>query len=166
MPFGSPDDLAALGRRYVHDPTIERVPMDSDYRPVLMQFAEPIVIIEWDLAISQEDRARFDAVAQADPDSVQVAPYRLYPVSTGLPRPVWAHREVEGPGDYRWIEYQAAWCNLFSFGLVYLPAELGLRYVDETTGRASDATFSLWHFANVCKRVPVHWNVRPIHLHY
>jgi len=40
------------------------------------------VLVVWDLAVSAEDRERFAGHVEAARDQVQVAPYRLYPVST------------------------------------------------------------------------------------
>ena len=82
------------GRSHVVDglPRIEMA--DYNYVPVLEQLGEDTVIVEWDLAISFEDRDRFTELCAADPDRVHVGAYRIYPVSTNLAEPVWAHRKV------------------------------------------------------------------------
>lgn len=166
MPTEAQLEQLAGTRAWVHDPFTEQLPMDEDYGPILAQLEQPTVLIEWDLALTYEDRQRFTRVAEIEPDLVQVAPYKLYPCSTALARPVWAHRAIGRDGQYRWLDYQEAWCDLFSFGLVYLPGGLGPAYVEACPGRASDTTFSQWHHKAIGKPVPVHWNVRPVHLNY
>lgn len=156
-----------VGRAYVSDllPRIEMA--DYKYVPVLEQIVvagEDTVIIEWDLAVSLEDRERFTITCAADPDRVHVAAYPLYPVSTGLPEPVWAHRKVgRNPA---WITKGEPWCDLFSFGLVYLPHAIVSKYLATAPEVSSDDLFSRWHHREGLGIVPVHWNVTPVHLHY
>lgn len=153
-------------RANVTDPLSDVLTMDRDYREVLAQLDGAAVIVEWDLAVSCEDRARFDLLCEAQPDAVHVAPYLLYPTSTGWPRPVWAHRRVEGPRSYRWIVTAEAECDLFGLGLAYIPAEVRTRALAEIDGAIADDSLSLWHYAAGLGPVSVAWDVRPIHLHY
>jgi hypothetical protein len=152
------------GRSYVVDDLPRMLMSGYNYVPAFKRLDGDTVIAEWDIAFTAEDRDRFTAACEAEPGRVHVAPYRLYPVSTGLPEPVWAHRAAGRLPA--WISEDDEACDLFSFGLVYLPAEIVCRYLatmPETTG---DAIFSQWHREQIGVRVPVHWDVRPIHLHY
>jgi hypothetical protein len=158
-----PADIPA-GRSYVVD-DLKRIVMDSyNYVPVLEQLDGDTVIIEWDLAVSFEDKGRFTALCEADPHGVHVAPYRLYPRSTGLREPVWAHRMPHRLPP--WITEADQECIWFSFGLVYLPHMIVTRYLATGPEVTGDALFSQWHHAQGLSPVPVHWNVRPVHLHY
>lgn len=152
------------GRSYVVD-GLPRIEMSGhDYAPVLGQLDGDTVIVEWDLAVSREDMDRFTSICEFAGGRVRVAPYVLYPVSTGLPEPVWAHRHVgRNPA---WIKTGDLSCDLFSFGLVYLPHAIVKRYLETDPGVAGDARFSQWHHAAGLGPVPVCWDVRPVHLHY
>jgi hypothetical protein len=151
------------GRSYVVD-RLPRIEMDRNYVPVLEQLDGDTVIVEWDLAVSFEDRERFTAACEAEPDRVRVAPYRIYPVSTNLERPVWAHRRRVGHPP--WITEGDKECDLFSFGLVYLPHQVVKQYLATSPEVSSDARFSLWHYGEGLGPVPVSWDVKPTHLHY
>lgn len=165
-PVGTPDDLVATGRRFVWDQHTERVAMDTDYRPVLAALDASTVITEWDIAFSAEHRDLFGRYCLEDPARVHVAPYRLYPVSTGLAAPVWAHRVADGWHGYRWVNERDKRCDLFGFGMVYLPLSIVTRYLSDNSGIATDSTFSLWHDHSGEFPAVIHWDVRPIHLHY
>jgi hypothetical protein len=152
------------GRGYVVD-DLPRITMTGyNYVPVLEQLNGGTVIAEWDIAFSPEDRARFDQACGADPERVHVAPYRLYPRSTNLPEPVWAHRRAGCLPP--WIGEDEPVCDLFGFGLVYLPAAVVRRYLSTGPEVTGDAIFSQWHHDAGLGPVPVHWDVRPVHLHY
>jgi hypothetical protein len=152
------------GRNYVVD-QIPRIEMrDHNYAPVLEQLDGDTVVIEWDLAVRPRDVAAFTAACLADPDRVRVAPYTLYPVSTNLPGPVWAHRRAGR--NPPWIETGEPDCDLFSFGLVYLPHVVVSRYLEPGPEVSGDARFSSWHHSAGLGPVPVQWDVQPVHLHY
>jgi hypothetical protein len=155
------------GRGYVVD-ELPQVTMTSyNYVPVMERLARvdgDAVIVEWDIAFSPEDREAFDAAIAVDPQRVHVVPYRLYPRSTNLPEPVWAHRAVGRLPP--WITEQDQACDLFSFGLVYLPAAVVRWYLSTGPEVTGDAVFSQWHHDAGLGPVPVHWDVRPVHLHY
>jgi hypothetical protein len=152
------------GRAYVSDGLPRLVMSGFNYVPVLEQLDGDTVIVEWDIAVSFEDRDRFTELCSADPDRVHVAPYQLYPVSTHLPGPVWAHRVATRHPP--WINQWDGTCDLFSFGLVYLPHAIVRRYLATMPAVTGDALFSMWHYAEEFGPVPVHWDVRPVHLHF
>lgn len=151
------------GRGHVVD-GLPRILMSGyNYVPVLERLGGDAVIVEWDLAVSYEDRERFTGICEADPGRVHVAPYTLYPVSTSLPAPVFAHRRVGR--NPPWIDCDEV-CDLFGFGLVYLPHAVVRRYLATMPEVTGDAVFSRWHHGEGLGPVPVHWDVRPVHLHY
>jgi hypothetical protein len=81
-----------------------------------------------------------------------------------LPEPVWAHRRV---GRHpAWIKDGELTCDLFGFGLVYLPHSIVGKYLATAPETTGDALFSQWHHAQGLGPVPVSWDVRPVHLHY
>lgn len=148
---------------------------DYDYSR-LVEYGEDILLIEWDLAASQEMREDFEHVAKIDPHHVTVAPYRLY---EGREESVWAHRRIED-GQERWLKWGETYTDLFGFGLIYLPHKLmraflnepketrgtpvGIRPENYTDYRFCDQTFSMWHYRSGLGPVYVHWPVMPIHL--
>jgi hypothetical protein len=156
------------GRRFVDDGLERLVMADYDYATALGRITEDVVLLEWDIEIDPAGLDRFVVAARAQPDRVVVAPYRLYPPSTGLDGPVWAHRRA----DNAWIGDGEPTCALFGFGMVYLPVMLIRRYLtDGLFGyglpypRYFDSAFSRWHHENVRRQVPVLWDVCPEHLH-
>lgn len=149
------------GRGYVTD-ILPRAVMDNhDYRPVLDGLDDDVIIAEWDIAFGLEDIERFAAACEAEPGKARVAPYRLYPASTGLASPVWAHRDIDGT----WISDGEPACDLFGFGLVYLPLAIVRQHLTDTHGAVSDDTFSRWHHRRYGPTA-VQWDVRLTHLHY
>jgi hypothetical protein len=137
---------------------------DYNYVPVLQQLDSDTVIVEWDIAVDAIDIIRFSAACLLEPDRVLVAPYRLFPISTNLPETVWAHRKATGHPP--WITEGEPECDLFSFGLVYLPLAVVQKHLATDPGVTGDSRFSQWHHAAKLGPVPVHWDVRPVHLHY
>jgi hypothetical protein len=153
-------------RAHVVDGLEQIVMNDYNYVPVLEQLdgGGGTVIIEWDLAVSFEDKERFTRICEGHPKVVHVAPYRLYPRSTNLPKPVWAHRDAGR--NPPWISEYDSWCDLFSFGLVYLPHAIVREYLASEPETTGDTLFSQWHHRTGHGPVHVHWAVRPVHLHY
>jgi hypothetical protein len=144
---------------------LPRIEMSGhNYLPVLEQLDGDTVIVEWDLAVSREDTARFTAACQASPGRVRVAPYKLYPISTNLQAPVWAHRRVGR--NPPWITPADQECDLFGFGLAYLPHMIVKEYLETGPEVSSDALFSQWHHTVKLGPVPVCWDVQPVHLHH
>lgn len=158
--------LPMMGRRFVWDPFTPRVEMDHDYRPLLAGLDASTVIVEWDIAFGADDAALFERYCLEDPNIVHVAPYYVYPASTALRDKVWVHRIAKGQTPYRWTTRDDSSCDLFGFGMVYLPLQTIRDYLSETDEITTDATFSLWHYNTGRGSVPIHWDVRVIHLHY
>jgi hypothetical protein len=146
------------GRNYVVDQIPRILTEDShSYDKVVSQLPGSSVVIEWDIVVSPEMIETFNGHVARAPSRVQVAPFRLY---EGTPRPVWAHRKFNKDGHVVWVEEGDEVCDLFAIGLVYFPAWFVSTIPpehathDEPMGRWLDAP------------VPIHWDVRPIHLHY
>jgi hypothetical protein len=162
------------GRSYVED-GIDRVVINNcDYGPLRAFAGDDLLLLEWDIAASQEDLIRFAAVAHDEPDRVLVAPYRIYADVYRLPRDVWAHRHWDGeprgmsaPGNPTFIDTGAPTCNLFGLGMVYLPAAvLAGWFAAGWAAHFGDVEFSMWHYLHVAEDVPICWDVRPVHLNY
>jgi hypothetical protein len=86
-----------------------------------------LVVLEHDIAVPKETWDELAAEIIEFPRWVIAAWYRLYPVSTGLPMPVWAHRiAMQGQpsefrcGDFPPLERPAS----FGLGCTFLPARL------------------------------------------
>lgn len=152
-------------RSYVTD-RLPRVLMDHDYAPVLAGFTGDTVVVEWDIAFGPDDMQAFENHVARAPGRIHVAPYRLYPKSTSLPGPVWAHRHYHGPTSIPWIEEGDPFCDWFGFGFIYFPLTIVHRYLQTNPVNEGDSSFSRWHFDEIGETVPVHWDVRPVHLHY
>lgn len=155
------------GRPYVAD-GIERAPVDNyDYRPALQLAAasgDDLILLDWDIALAKEDRDAFALLCASEGHGVAVAPYRLYPESTGLPAPVWAHRSMPAR---RWVSRWDSHCDLFGFGCVYLPHGVIRSYLARNRGRCTDTSFSEWHYQMAGpSAVPIFWEIRAAHLHY
>lgn len=160
------------GRSYVVD-GIERLILDRyDYTP-LGDVDDDVLLIEWDIAVGEQDLVAMAEAAAERPAEVVVAPYRLYAgnhTSRSLRETVWAHRLWP---DYRHVQTGDPHCNIFGFGLTYLPRKLVRGYLDARTaapdGRTwgfSDGSFSGWHYRCVKPDVPIVWDVQPVHLNY
>lgn len=158
-------------RAYVVD-GIDRLEMgrdtpNYDYR-CLLDLDDDVVLIEWDIAVGGEQLARFMDRAKAEPDQVRVAPYLLYRGDD--PRnPFYVHR-VREPGHKRWVRGpQDTHCQMFGFGLIYLPRPLieGFVATLKPGDFFSDTTFSRWHMRFAKKpNVPIDWDCHASHLHY
>ena len=142
-----------------------------DYR-YLLDLNDDVVLIEWDIAVGAEHLSAFMARAKAEPDRVRVAPYVLYRRVSRKGRaqhPFYVHRLrsqtarcwVRGPQDTH--------CQMFGFGLVYLPQKLLQAFVDQMdpASHFGDSEFSRWHMRNVSPPdVPIDWDIPLVHLHY
>jgi hypothetical protein len=153
-----------------------------DYLPLLEAAADDLAVLEWDIALSREDRATFTAHCQAAPGLVHVASYRHYDFKDPAAGWGWVHR-LDGE---RSIGEGAPAAQLFGLGCAYLPLWIMRAFLAERTrprqelvarrgpvlgalladGNINDVTFSWWHWAATGHTVPVHWDVRPIHLNY
>jgi hypothetical protein len=138
--------------------SIERFTMrDFNYRD-LPTLGDDVVLLEWDIAVGQQDLRRFIQRAAATPDRVLVAPYRLHNMDPK--RAVWAHRR----NMFEWVDDDEPECYMFGFGMIYLPLAL----ISVFSGpQLNDGIFSWWHYHNVQPQaVPIAWDVRPVHLNY
>ena len=158
------DGPSGYPRNYVVD-QLPRIEMDCDYIPVFRQLTEDTVIVEWDIAFGPEETAAFEKHVNLAPGRIHVAPYRLYPRSTMWPGPVWAHRHNRD-GRQPWIAEGDPSCDWFGFGFIYFPLPVVHRYLQAAHANEGDSGFSRWHHETTGSSVPVHWDVRPIHLHY
>lgn len=164
------------GRNFITDEFPRTYIKEYDNTP-LVEYKSDLVVLEWDIAVSVEDLEIFCELAYQTPDQVMVAPYKLYPESDPQKIPAngaYAHRIVQNSVtlDARWLTNADWYCDLFGFGMVYLPKELleGFVEAQETNGladhRMTDANFSAWHYRTVKTPVAVNWACRPVHLHY
>ena len=153
---------------------IERMVIERhDYKP-LAAIDDDVLLLEWDIAVGQEDLRHFATHAAEDPNRVLVAPYRIYADSYNLPEDIWAHRRWDGngvgtisPNGATPIVTDEPWCNLFGLGMTYLPRRLHHQYAALSwSSHFGDTEFSMWHYQHVARDVPVCWDVRPVHLHY
>lgn len=158
-------------RNYVIDQLDTMTIWNYDMSPVA-DLNDDVILLEWDMAVAYHDLVNFIIHARSAPHLVHVAPYVLYPVSTDLVTPVWAHREMvrEIPLQLNWIDYGEPVCDIFSTGMVYLPGDV-LKEASNTETiswqpNLTDSKLAFWYYYNIGKKIPVHWDVRPIHLHY
>jgi hypothetical protein len=172
----SPDPEIKRGRNYIED-EFPRTYIKEYDNSSLIDYKDDLVVLEWDIAVSLEDLECFCEIAAQTPEQVMVAPYKLYPESDPQAIPAngaFAHRVVQNPVTLhaRWITVADWYCDLFSFGMVYLPKDLisGFIQAQESSGladkRMTDANFSAWHYRQVKQPVAINWAVKPIHLHY
>jgi hypothetical protein len=161
------------GKHYVVD-SLDRVTIQNYDMRFLRDMDDSVILLEWDIAIAYHDLWNFRAHCLAAPHLVHVAPYPLYPESLNeIVAPVWAHRHMvnECPLQLQWVEFGDPVCDIFSTGMVYLPKEI-IHRLDESDelvtwhNNINDSKLAFWHYYNIKEKVPIHWDVRPIHLHY
>lgn len=161
------------GRSYIVDDIPKLVMSDYDYR-CLLDLDDDVVLIEWDIAVGGQDLETFMARAAANPNQVRVAPYLLYPKSTSSRHgPFYVHRSNGyGSGARRYVTGpEQATCDMFGFGLVYLPRALMVEFVAQLPAnkKFTDTTFSYWHRRRAPRElrdVPIDWDIVCVHLHY
>ena len=161
------------GRSYVVD-DIERVVIDKhDYKP-LSAIDDDLLLLEWDIAVGQEDLRHFAEHAAEDPTRVLVAPYRIYADAYNLSADIWAHRRWNGdgvgtvsPNGAVPVQTGDPTCNLFGLGMVYLPRRLHRQFAAVAwAAHFGDTSFSIWHYEHAAREVPICWDARPVHLNY
>jgi hypothetical protein len=161
------------GRAHVVD-DIERLVINNhDYKP-LAAIDDDVLLLEWDIAVGQEDLRHFAEHAHRDPTRVLVAPYRIYADAYNLPADIWAHRHWGGDGTGTISPNGATpvatgdpTCNLFGLGMCYLPREVVREFADIAwSSHFGDTQFSMWHYQHVTREVPICWDVHPVHLNY
>jgi hypothetical protein len=154
-------------RAYVQDSLPRLLMSDCDYSTVQggLPGDEPgFCMLEWDIALSIDERAVFAERAEANPDKILVAPYTKNYGGGGC---LQIHRRM----GYISIDHGAPTADFFAFGCIYMPQKL-LR--EWTTFRAeqrkhfvlgfNDTTFSNWHWQHYGP-ADVFWDVHPQHLH-
>lgn len=140
----------------------------------LTELNDDVILLEWDMAIAHHDLHNFIAHARQAPHLVHVAPYVLYETSLDeLHAPVWAHRHMlnEMPLHLKWVDYGDSVCDLFSTGMIYIPRDIANRLSESDDlvtwhHNINDSKFAFWYYYTIGEKVPIHWDVRPIHLHY
>ena len=165
-----PDDRV---RGHVVD-GIERFVMRNHHYGSLAAVDDSVLLLEWDMAVGQDELRRFARRAKEAPDRVLVAPYRIYADAYGLDADIWAHRAWDGTGSgtvvptgARAVETGAPFCQLFGLGMVYLPRDLIRRFCAASwASHFGDKEFSMWHYERVTHDVPIMWEVQPVHLNY
>lgn len=167
------------GRSYVVD-DIERFVMGGegsrqfDYRG-LLDYDDDIVLIEWDIAVGAEQLSLFMARAKEDPEQIRVAPYLLYRAGRDdrrpprPPVPFYVHR-IRTQQQRSWVRREDTHCQMFGFGLVYLPHKWIQAFVDQMdpASHFGDSEFSRWHMRNApvhLRNVPIDWDCHAVHLH-
>jgi hypothetical protein len=158
-------------RCYVVD-TLERFILDDYSYRGLGDYADDILLLEWDTAVSSEDLDRFLAGIREDPARVLVAPYRLYQGTMRqhivYPQPMWSMRRYadETEQTMRYVTEDDATCHLWGLGMTYLPRAVISDFLADHPGHLNDTALSGWHYRNVEKETRIAWDVRPVHLHY
>lgn len=165
------------GRSYVVD-DIPRFIMGGegqrqfDYRG-LADLDDDVVLIEWDIAIGGRELFMFMARAKAEPEQVRVAPYLLYRNGgqSGRPQvPFYVHR-IRTRDKRSWATPVDTHCQMFGFGLVYLPKAMIQGFVRQMDPKShfGDTEFSNWYRRNApehLRDVPIDWDCHAVHLHY
>lgn len=155
-------DLWSRNRSFVVDRNFTPIFIESfDYREALSSVNDDVFLIEWDIVLSVESRLQFIQHCLTYPNIVQVAPYKLYPVSTMADKPIWAHRKTDGEPITKFTQH----CMYFGFGCIYLPKHVITQYLIDEQGSFTDERFSRWHWRMTGFMAPIHWDVKVIHLH-
>lgn len=154
-------------RAYVHDRLPKLIMSECDYSKVEggLPGDEPgFCLLEWDVALSIDQRAKFAERAEATPDKVLVAPYTKNYGGGGC---LQIHRRL----GFISIEEGTPTTDYFAFGCIYLPQALLQAWNEFRRQQRShvyvafnDTTFSEWHW-QTRGPVDVIWDVHPQHLH-
>ena len=161
------------GRAYVMD-AFPRLVMDHHHYGPLRDVEDDVLLLEWDIAVGQEDLHAFAGRARENPDEILVAPYRIYADTYNLPADIWAHRSWDGVGAGTTVPHGARpigdgqpFANLFGLGMIYLPWWIVRAwFLSCPDAQFGDVPFSMWHYSHIAKVVPVDWDVHPVHLNY
>ncbi len=160
------------GRSYIVDDAERHLNADYDYRG-LVAYGDDLIHLDWDMAIGREDLEHFAEHARREPDRVLVGPQRV-DVGDGrrhLAKPVWNMRRYVGDRLQHVGSFDPT-CDLYGFGLVYLPGKLLRAFedrwraeLDDGSVRFDDTGFAGWAYRE-CGPAPICWDVHPVHLHY
>lgn len=164
-----PDPIPA-GRNYVVDDAPRLMNRDYDYRG-LVGIGDDVIHIDWDQAISRDDLITFARRARQHPDRVLVGPTHLR--LRGQEPAQWNCLSYQAGGNaLRHVSRGEATCDLFGFGLVYLPANLLWAFeeqyraeLDAGVLRLNDMSFAGWHYRTVGP-ADLCWDINVVHLHY
>ena len=183
----------ATKRGFVYDPTqCEPVFIQGyNYWDMFNEADDDIILIEWDTALSYEDRRLFEGHCRANNKVPHVAPYKHYVYKNRWQRVGWVHRN----STMCFVHEGDPYAFYVGFGLVYLPLQVMKDCVDAVKNRMlvkddrdrdfvlgipqgedrensvtenliTDCTFSFWHATTTRQPIQIHWDVRPVHLHY
>ena len=153
-----PNEDPPPGRGYVQD-SLERFPQPAFDYTGLKAFADDVIIVEWDIAVSAADLAAFTERAGGEHWPI-VAPF------LNRDSAHYMHWRADGL-RYRPIIKDEPDCDLFGFGLVYLPAWVIRDYPNGYGGSSimSDGSLPRWLREQPgWKPVPVDWTITVVHI--
>lgn len=151
------------GRAYVHDDLTKLYtpcsPLGSADFSALRDLAEPVILIEWDVAVDRANLARFAAMAEG----------RDWPI-------VAPHYKIDEGGKLHWVHFWRGLpvlpgdpeCDQFAPGLVYLPAGLlaDCPGSDEGCEVMNEGVIGRYLRSRPDWRpVPIAWDITTVHLH-
>jgi hypothetical protein len=128
-----------------------------------------LVVVEQDILVDDQMVDHF--VRSLGEERVLVYPYMIYPVSTALDRPVYAHRVVTQSNgknllSARWIDRSDKVCDLYGFGFTYISKDLwnSCSPFINKGWKFLDYFFSVrtWQLG---VKVKILWDYEPRHLH-
>jgi len=115
-------------------------------------------LLEWDIALSSDERVRFARTAAKRPHAVLVAPYMIYN-RDGNPECVHRYADSGNPIGTGWPV-----CETFGLGCIYIPHYILARFQSEAGGMGmTDASFSRYVFG-ILGPTTVDWSFHPQHL--
>lgn len=160
-------DSPPPGRPYVVD-SWPRTRVD-DYNYVgLADLGDDVIVADWDTAFDLRelqgfaDRCRGVTVPR-------VVPCLMYQDGDNdLAGPVWNAKVYERSGQsMRYVAEGEPVCDLFGFGLTYLPHKLIVAFMETWPGKVmDDMSFSGWWYRESGRQTELDWGVRPVHVHY
>ncbi len=157
-----PNETPPPGRGYVCD-EIERFPQPAFDYTGLKNYGDDLVILEWDIAVSALDLARF-AGRVSGLQWPMVAPFRNR-INGQLMH--WRSEPVALGESFRPIYQGEPDCDLFGFGLVYLPWWVIRDYPLGYGGSSmmSDGSLPRWMRGHAgWKPIPVDWTTTAVHI--
>jgi len=154
---------------------VERLVMTGYDYAVLGDVDDDVLLLEWDIAVGEEELRAFAARAADEPGRVLAATYRLYPGGSlrdpNRTTPAWSawrYKVDQHNGGVVEVEPGAPAAHVVGLGMTYLPRNLIRRYLAERQPDwgFSDIAFSGWHHRCVTPEIALDWQARPVHLHY
>lgn len=129
-----------------------------------------MIVLEYDMAVPLEAWQEMNAAIAESPNRVIAIPYKIYPASTKMDRPVWAHRLAfaGGPVGYAPADRPCP-RNPVAFGLgaTFLPSRLLLELPDDLTNWVYPTTDTrMSRLAHECGIAIVATQTEAVHLHY